>query len=356
MNKLIPTFIELVEIDSPSGQEGKIRKYLLAWLKRKGFKTRIDKTGNLYARRSGSIPTPVFLCAHKDTVEPGRGIKPKLKNGYITSDGTTILGADNKAAIAAILVTVGSALEERPDLDIELLFTVKEETGGGAEYIHSELLTHKQGVIFDYAAPLGQIIVKAPYITNFDILVIGKASHTCFPEKGINSLLPTMDILQKFMPGKYDGGNTYRNTGKVKGGNGINIIPGLFSIQGEIRSLSSKSFIKHKDNLSNIVSLVDKKYPRASIQLSYDGYCAGYKHSTNSKLIKLVTSVLEDQLPDTKAQYVKVFGISDANSLSALGLEVVTISDSVEFPHTTDEKIKIENLEKLSAIIQVLLS
>jgi len=70
MNKLIPTFIELVEIDSPSGQEGKIRKYLLAWLKRKGFKTRIDKTGNLYARRPGSRSTPVFLCAHMDTVEP----------------------------------------------------------------------------------------------------------------------------------------------------------------------------------------------------------------------------------------------------------------------------------------------
>ena len=127
MNKLVNLFIKLVKIDSPSGQEEKVALFLKKWLDKNKFKWKQDSLGSIIATDPNHQEKKFLLCAHMDTVEPGCGIKPVIKNGNIQSNGKTILGADNKASVSAILCAVErykTIYKKLPP--IELLFTVKE--------------------------------------------------------------------------------------------------------------------------------------------------------------------------------------------------------------------------------------
>src|SRR5207253_5508127 len=80
--------------------------------------------GNLYARIAPTAEgEPLFLCAHLDTVPPTAAIEPVVEDGVVRNTAGTILGADNKAAVAAMLEAVRRVLAEgRPHAGIELLF------------------------------------------------------------------------------------------------------------------------------------------------------------------------------------------------------------------------------------------
>src|SRR5262249_56436454 len=97
-----------------------------------GAATGIDAgAGNLYCRLPGTGEgTPLFFCAHVDTVPPVGPIEPVVQDGVVRNAGGTILGADNKSAVAAMVEAARRVLGEgRPHAGIELLFTPKE--GGG---------------------------------------------------------------------------------------------------------------------------------------------------------------------------------------------------------------------------------
>jgi len=132
-------------------------------LKKNNFIFKIDKVGNIYANNNAP-GQPILLCAYMDTVQPGENIKPIIQNGIIKSSGDTILGADNKAALTAILSALESIKLNRP---IELIFSVKEETGGGIEFFPFSWIKSKEGLIFDSANLLGGIILRSPFIINF---------------------------------------------------------------------------------------------------------------------------------------------------------------------------------------------
>ena len=344
MNKVTDTFLQLVQIDSPSGHEEKVSLYLQNWLKKNNFGFKIDKVGNIYAKNSKPGKS-LLLCAHMDTVQPCIGIKPVIKNRVIKSAGNTILGADNKVAIAAILTAVEM---NKSNKALELLFTVKEETGGGIEYFPFEWIKTKQGLVFDKSNPLGGIVLGSPYIYNFHVILTGKVAHSGTPSKGINAFMPAFSTLSQISVGKLDNGQTTINIGLIKGGTGINTIPDKIYISGEIRSYDKKLFETH---LKKIQTLFEKESKKNHVMCSFskDGYCSGYSFSKSNTFIKQIAKIYIQEGLIT--EYYKYSGISDANILNGYGIQVINLTDGAKHPHTKDEQITVKDLESLTSII-----
>lgn len=352
MSKVLSTFLEIVQIDSPSGKETLMSAYVSQWLKKQGFHVYQDKLGNVLGTLSGE-GDPLLLCGHLDTVEPGIGIQPKVTNDVVTSSGTTILGADNKAAVSAILTAVEEYLTSaQTPRALEVLFTVKEETGGGIEFFLPEKLNAKHGFIFDFAHPLGGIILSAPEITNFSITFTGKAAHARQPEKGVSVLPAVAALLDMTQCGVLDDGQTTLNIGNISVGTGANTVPATAKIYGEVRSTNHQYFQHYVDQLKAHAASLAKQF-HLETSWETDGYCPGYVFSEESDVVRWTAKTLTEMgvQPDMQKQY----GVSDANVLNHWGIQTLTLADGVEHPHTVHETITVSNLEKLTAIVQTLL-
>lgn len=341
MNKVVDLFLKLVTIDSPSGHEHGMIKYVKNWLDKVGLNYQIDLKGNILAKKPGIGP-PILFCVHMDTVEPGQEIKPILVNNIIIkSSGNTILGADNKAAIASLMV----AVEESSSLkSFELLFTVDEENGNGLTKFPFNFIKSKIGFTFDSIKPISSIILRSPYICLFEAEFSGKASHSSTPENGIDALIPAIKAINKIKVGKLDQGETTINIGLINGGTGINIIPDKVTIKGEIRSYQKKLFYHHL----NKIKLIFK-----DAKLKINGFSPGYSHSKTSGTIKKVNQIYN--LLGIKPNYHSYSAVSDANILNTKGIEVINLGDGVENAHTVNEQIKVDDLIKLNNIIKKIL-
>lgn len=347
MTEIEKLFTTLVKIDSPSGSESEMSRYLQTWLKDTGFDIKVDKVGNIFAYTKNK--PKFFICAHMDTVEPGRGIIPLITKGNITSDGTTILGADNKAAICSIVTAINNYKNKYDKLpNVEIIFSVKEETGGGIEFFPFKWIKSKHGLIFDFAKPLGQITLASPYIYNFYAKFLGRSAHSSRPQEGINSMLPAIKFANKIKVGKMDKGETTINVGKINSGSGINTIPEATLIEGEVRSTNYKKFIFH---LNKIEGLAKKSVAGTAVKLEFwkDGYCPGYKWDKDSSFISSVAKILKQII--TKVDYSVSTGVSDANSFNGSGFQVVNLSDGVCNPHTKNESIRSVDLFNLAKIV-----
>jgi tripeptide aminopeptidase len=245
-DRLAQSFKFLVEIDSVSKEErtisGEIQKILQSmgaetWIDGAGDKVGGD-TGNLIARFKGSRQTsPLLLNAHMDTVEPGKGVTAVFTDGVFTSDGTTILGADDKSAIAIILEAIKVIQENNlPYGSLELVFTVCEEIGLlGAKHLDFDLITAKFGYSLDATDTEG-IVTRAPSANHLEFKVHGKDAHAgAAPEKGINAILLASQAIAVLELGRIDHETTC-NIGIIEGGTATNIVPNLVTVKGEVRS------------------------------------------------------------------------------------------------------------------------
>ena len=348
MNKVADLFLKLVQIDSPSGKEKNMILFITDWAKKQNLSYQIDKLGNVLVKNQGK-GKPVLFCVHTDTVQPGEGIKPVIKNGGIKSAGDTILGADNKVALASLLSAVEEHLKSNSSQkSFELLFTVKEEIRGGIEYFHFKWLKSKKGLVFDCAKPLGSIILSSPYIINFSAEFIGQSTHASTSEKGKNALLPAIKSLNKLIIGKTDK-NTKINIGFINGGSGINVVPNKIVLSGELRSYNKVQFENKLKKIEDVFYNESKKY-QTKLIFKTDGFCPGYKHSLSSKFAKDINSVFIHLKIKTK--FYNSFGVSDANILNEKGIETINLGDGIINPHTTDEQIEIKTLIQLKKIIK----
>ncbi|MFH1188291.1 MAG: M20/M25/M40 family metallo-hydrolase [bacterium] len=348
-DNLIHHFLNLVCIDSPSGEESFVADYLKKWFDEYVFEYKTDTVGNIYACRRGS-GNPFLFSGHMDTVEPGRGIKPIVENDVIKSNGTTILGADNKAALAAILGAVEEYLQEIEDpRTIELVFTVKEETGGGIEHFPFGWIQSRCGVLFDFAVPVGGIVLSSPFITNFRVVFTGKAAHSRAPEKGINALIPAAAFISKIEQGNIDDGKTTVNIGMCNGGTGINIIPGEVIVEGEVRSFDKNLF-------ENRISIIEQTAKHCAadgtvcVLFTQEGFCPGYTFLEHTPLIKSIVAVFDEV--GISSSFYHSTNITDSNVFIAAGIDVITLSDGVEFPHTFNEQVSLKSLELLQCIVK----
>jgi tripeptide aminopeptidase len=271
VNRMADTFMELVQIDSVSREESRLAAYLKNQLDLLGAATVFDgsatqtgsDTGNLIARIKGSNgKAPLLFSAHMDTVEPGRGIKPILTNGRITSDGTTILGADDKSAIAILLEMLRVLKESgKPHPPMEIVFSTCEEIGLlGAKHLDWSLISARQGYVLDTRDPDG-LVTRAPSANRLKFTVVGRDAHAgSAPEKGINAILIAARAIATLDLGRLDAETTC-NLGVIKGGDAINIVPKKVQVDGEVRSHDDNKLAQVTQRMIDAFQAATTSYP-----------------------------------------------------------------------------------------------
>lgn len=343
-DRLVKTFIELVKIDSPSGEEAEFASFLSKKLKQLGAYVSLDAYDNVIAKLKGNGP-PLMLNAHLDTVEPGRNIKPIIKNDIITSDGSTVLGADPKAGIAIILEALTSIIEEnKSHPNLELVFTREEETSlGGAMNLDYSQISAREGIVFDGDEEVFKIYVSSPTYYALDVEIIGKAAHAGIePEKGISAIEIASKLISNFSLGRIDEETTV-NIGTIVGGSVRNAVPEKVTFQGEIRSRNKKTLEKIITKKEKIFKTHKAIYANAKINYTFNKDFEGFKLEENHPLIKKAKNVMINKL-GFKPVLKDSGGGSDANFFFTKDIEVIIVGTGTYEAHTTREYLKIPEL------------
>jgi tripeptide aminopeptidase len=269
-DRLAETFKFLAEIDSVSREERAISGEIKNILESMGAETFVDgagdkiggNTGNLIVKFKGNRPAPpLLLNAHMDTVEPGKGVTAVFSNGVFTSDGTTILGADDKSAIAILIETLKIIQEnDLPYGPLELVLTVCEEIGLlGAKHLDLDRITATFGYALDATDTEG-IVTRAPCANRFEFRVHGKDAHAgAAPEKGINAISLASKAIANLELGRIDPETTC-NIGIIEGGTATNIVPNLVTIKGEVRSHDEEKLDKVTDKIVSSFKEIVENY------------------------------------------------------------------------------------------------
>jgi tripeptide aminopeptidase len=252
-------FIQFAETPSPSGKEKQISDLLVIWI-RENLKIE-PYQDNSYNIHFSFVPTPKYcFCAHMDTVQPAEGIKVQEQDDYLTSSGNSILGADNKASLSAILYSLKSLIEDGVTPDCEVLLTVREETDGGIKDFDLTKLKSKLVYIFDKGGDgLDCVVTQAGTIYDFEAEIIGRSAHASRPEEGVNSLLIIQDFLNHVTLGRPDQSTTF-NIGTLNGGVGTNTSIGELRFSGDLRSFEKNKFKQYKDKIDNAFNNAISKY------------------------------------------------------------------------------------------------
>src|SRR5215218_5497158 len=126
--RVLRTFLDLVTIDNPSGQEQQMATAVIERLQALGLEPEQFTNGSVLARLAGD-GEPLLLSAHLDSVAPASGKRPIVENGVVRSAGDTVLGSDDLVGVTAILEGVRAVHANGRHRAAELVFTVQEEVG-----------------------------------------------------------------------------------------------------------------------------------------------------------------------------------------------------------------------------------
>ena len=360
-DRMIKQFMEFVQIDSPSFEEAHFVSALAEELENLGLGVENDRTGkngagNLFAVFPGTDRNlrSILLSMHTDTVEPGRGIKPRLENGRVRSDGSTVLGADNKSAIAATLEVIRWLESARPEHgDVELLFTWGEERGHrGAKAFDTSRLRSRIGFVPDGGGPLGTIITAAPYYDSIRAVFTGRAAHAGIsPEKGISAIVMASKAVLQMKLGRIDE-ETTANLGMISGGSGRNTVPERVEIEGEARSLVLE---KLEEQIRHMRSVMEEAAKDAggkvemNMNREYEGFSIGKDEEPIQ--IALAASRAAGLNPVTTSTN----GGSDANEFNAKGVQTIVLGMGGQGYHSTQESITAKELVKLAEWLAALI-
>ena len=334
--RLVESLVSLVQIDSPTGEEDEMDREVSARLQSLGFTVKHDAYGNVIARLDGTGEA-VILSAHLDTVEPGRGIRPRLEGDVLRSDGSTILGGDCKAGVAIVLEALASVVESgSPHLPVEVIFSRAEEGGlNGARNLDFSLISATRGVVFDGEGAVNRITAAAPAQNVVKAEITGRASHAGLePEKGLSALVVAGHILTRLPLGRIDD-ETTSNVGYLEGGLKRNIVPERAFLDGEIRSRDQQKLDRLTDQFRQVFAEVGGMYPDARVDLditnSYRAYRVDAEHPAAVMLARALGQIgLEPQMAGSG-------GGSDANVFFEHGIAALPVGIGVRSFHTKEE-------------------
>ena len=347
--RLVNTFCEMVRIDSESGNEERFINYVKELVEKElGAECSIDAHGNLIARVPAQGSTgakALFLGAHADTVKPGIGIEPVVEDDVIRSKGETILGADDKAGLAAIIEAVRTAVR-RPVVDI--VVTRGEEIGlVGAKHLDLSLLTAKRGFIVDSDDP-ATIILGGPTHAALDIEIVGRAAHAAEPENGVSAIRVAAHAITRFEEGKLDE-ETVANVGTIEGGVIRNGIPERVTLKAECRSLNDEKCRTQAESMKRAFEdAAAEAGATANIDLRFEFEAS--KVAEDTPVVELGRKAIEKAglQPGTRI----ILGGTDALVLSGRGVDAVVLGYGGKAAHSTDEHIAIADFEKVTEILR----
>lgn len=356
--RLKKTFINLSAIDGTHGNEIKIANKLSQLLIELGFSVKIDKAGDSFGGNSGNIIgrlegnielTPIFLCAHMDTISSTEGIKHIVQDELIKTDGNTILGGDDRAGVAVIL-EIFNVLKEnnynhRP---IEVLFTVCEESGmHGAKFVERSHLQSEYGFVFDCQADPGNYIISAPAAVSFKIIVKGVSAHAAVsPGSGVHAIQIASMAIVNLKLGRW-GEAGMLNIGTICGGKSINVIPDEVTLSGEVRNTNNAE-------LSVQINHVKEEFEKAAakfggkVEFSFNEKYGSYNFTGDEAVVTIVESAIKKTgLNPTPIVYP---GGSDANVLNNKNITALNLGVGFKYAHSYQEFISVDNLVKTAEI------
>ncbi|WP_436853935.1 M20/M25/M40 family metallo-hydrolase [Staphylococcus caeli] len=357
--RLINTFLELVQINSESGNEQNIQSHLkqqfqnLGLIVKEDFASEQEGLGanNLVCTLPASVnfekADKIYFTSHMDTVVPGIDVKPQIKNdGYIYSDGTTILGADDKAGLASIFELIRTLNEQNmPHGQIQFVITVGEEIGlEGAKALDSNLLDAQFGYAVDASVDVGTTVTHAPTQMKVNATIYGKKAHASTPNKGVSAINIAAKAVSEMKLGQIDQYTT-ANIGRFEGGSATNIVADEVTLLAEARSHSDDSIKAQVEHMKSVFEQTASKYGcTASVEIikSYPGF----KIPDDAPVTKIAkaSAVALGLKPHT----VMAGGGSDGNIINQLGIPTVILGVGYENIHTTEERMPIESLHKLA--------
>ncbi|MYC37079.1 MAG: M20/M25/M40 family metallo-hydrolase [Chloroflexi bacterium] len=352
--RLVNSFCELVKIDSPSDEEEEVARYLTGRLEGLGFTVERDAHGNLIASEEGA--DPLMLSAHMDTVEPGRGIKPEVQGDRIVSDGTTILGGDCKAGVAAILEGLESiALDGGLRRPVQVVLTRGEEIGlVGAANLDYSMIRCRDAVVFDGNGPVNTITGASPTYMRFDVNIMGRGAHAGVePEKGLSAIRIATDIINELPQGRLDEETTF-NVGLITGGTVRNAVPVEASFGGEFRSHNTETIDLLRMQVRETMRRAREKYRDATIQEELEMMFQMYLLDPNEAIVQLVTKQLRDMALQPNIH--PSGGGTDANAMRLNGVECVVVGMATNEMHTVNEYVVIPDIMATAQFCQNILT
>lgn len=355
-NRLVDQFLRFVRVDSPSGQEAEFGDLVRAELEGVGIPSRFDRaarhlggTGNnLMAHLPGVTGgLPLLINAHLDTVAAGAAIAPEITDGVIRSRGDTIVGADDKAAIAAILEALRAVRAATvPYPAIDLVFTVSEEVGlRGARVFDCSHLSARVGYVVDSHGPVGGIVVSAPTHDVLYARITGRAAHAGMePEAGISAIQIAAHAINEMRLGRVDD-ETTANIGVIEGGTGTNVIPQRVDLKGEARSHDETKLHQQTAHMRQCLRRAAREFGgkvRSRIEHQY----RAFRMSADQEVVALASAAARKigVEPDLRSSG----GGSDANIFNERGIPTVVLAAGYEHPHSPEESIAVEQLTRLA--------
>ena len=364
--RLADTFLRLAAINSPFKEEKALADVLEADLRSLGFDVVRDgagkqaggSTGNVIATKKGSVSgaVPIMFSAHMDTVMPTENWGYKIEGDVIRSTGKTILAADDKAGISAIVEAMRVIAEEStPHGDIQIVFSIGEEVGLlGAKYLDYGLITAGCAFVYDMGKPVGCVTVAAPSHDNIVAKVHGKAAHAgARPEDGINAIVAAGKAIANMKLGRIDF-ETTANIGIISGGVAKNVVPEYCEVNGEARSRNDR---KLDAQVQHMVEAFHEAAAEtgASIDIEIDRSYHSYRLSESDEVVRIALAAarrvgIEPQMHETG-------GGSDANIFNGHGLPATVIGVGYDKAHSVEEYVPIgdfgKSAEMAVAIMQV---
>ena len=358
--RLVAEFLELVQIDSESGNEREIADVLKKKLTDLGLTVVEDDTqattglgsGNLIATLPGNVASadPILFSCHFDTVTPGNGIKPVINGDIIETDKTTILGADDKAGIAALLEGIRLIKEHNIEHgNLEFVLTAGEEVGlKGASALDKTQLSAKYGFALDSGGTVGEIIVASPDHAKIKAKVHGIAAHAgVAPELGASAIEIAAKAITSMPLGRLDEELT-ANIGIISGGERTNIVCDLVELTGEARAIT---FSKLENQMAQMQkALEDAANERGcSVDIEVNYERVGYKLEETDPVVAVAKAavVAVGRTPELRA----TGGGSDANIFSINNIPTANLGVGYIDIHSRDEKMPITELVKLTELV-----
>ena len=359
--RLRDEFLELVRISSVSKREGNVAKRLTTILEGMGATVEVDDagdkigsdTGNLVARFPGTAPdvAPFLLCGHMDTVPPADNVRPVVDGDVIRTDGTTVLGGDDKSGIVAILETVRLLRERRiPHGPVDVLFTICEELGLiGAKHFDVGRLRARTGLVLDCDG-VHELITRAPAANRMQFTVHGLEAHAGLaPEQGISAVQVAAEAIAAMRLGRVDAATT-ANVGRIEGGLASNIIPNRVVLRAETRSLTLEAL---EAQTRHMLECFERAASRRSVTLAGKTTTARVEARVerdyeplsvpdDTRIVRLVRGAAERLSKPFKTR--STGAASDANVFSGRGVEVANLGCGMRQIHTVNEWVDVNDM------------
>jgi len=358
--RMLDRFLELVQIDSESGNELGMCERLMAELRTiPGAEIRTEASGDFYKTNGyniiadipGTLPgEPILLSAHMDTVVPGNGIKPQVRDGVVYSDGTTILAADDKCGITEILEAVESIKEQgKAHRSIEIIFSVGEEQGlYGARSIDTSKLKARQGYIMDTGGAPGKIVACQPGQYSFFVTITGRRSHAGnTPEAGISAIQVAAKAIANMKLLRVDELTTC-NIGEIHSQFPTNIVPETLTLKGEARS---RDVARLEAQMEHIYKCFEDACAEAGASFEFEKTLKyqAYKMEDDAPVIAEISESLRRLGVEPSIQGAG--GGSDANIYNQQGMQCVVLGNGMREGHALTEHLFIAEMDLAAEVL-----